>query len=137
MTPPRRPQLAASAAIFRDGALLVLRRAREPGAGRWSLPGGRVEWGETLPQAVTREVSEETKIAITIVQLAGIREVLPTGTQGHFVVLSYAAHWHSGEVMLNDEHDDFRWVMPDALGDLDTTDGLLPIVDAARRIVGV
>lgn len=137
MAPPRRPQLAASAAIFRDGRLLVVRRAREPGRGRWSLPGGRVEWGETLEQAVTREVAEETGIAITILQLAATREVLPTGTQGHFVVLSYAARWQSGEVVLNDEHDDFRWVTPDALDGLDTTDGLKPVVESARRIAGV
>jgi 8-oxo-dGTP diphosphatase len=137
MNPPQRPQLAASAAIFRDRLLLVVRRAREPGAGRWSLPGGRVEWGETLQQAVTREVTEETGIAITLLQLAGTREVLPNIGRGHFVVLSYAATWQSGEVVLNDEHDAFRWVTPDELGVLETTDGLLPIIAAARRIVGV
>lgn len=137
MTSPPRPQLAASAAIFRDGLLLVVRRAREPGRGRWSLPGGRVEWGETLEQAVAREVSEETGIAIRILQLAGTREVMPAGERGHFVVLSYAALWQSGEAVLNDEHDDHCWIVPDKLGSLDTTDGLLPIVEAARRIVGV
>lgn len=137
MTLPQRPQLAASAAIFRHGSLLVVRRAREPGAGRWSLPGGRVEWGETLEEAVTREVAEETGIRISILQLAGTREVLPADKRGHFVVLSYAAQWQSGEVVLNDEHDAFRWVGPDALDGLETTEGLLPIVEAARRIAGV
>ncbi len=133
-----RPQLAASTTIFKDGKLLVVRRAHDPGRGRWSLPGGRVEHGETLEQTVHREVAEETGLAIDIVSLAGIREVLPReGANGHYVVLSYAALWRSGEVVLNDEHDDSRWVAPDDLGVVDTTDGLDMIVAAARKIVGI
>jgi 8-oxo-dGTP diphosphatase len=133
-----RPQLAASTTIFKDGKLLLVRRAHDPGRGRWSLPGGRVEHGETLEEAVNREVSEETGIEIDIIRLAGIREVLPRdGAPGHYVVLSYAAVWRSGEVVLNDEHDDFKWIAPDDLNQLKTTDGLFVIVDAARKIVGI
>lgn len=138
MSPPtgQRPQLAASAAIFRDGRVLLVRRAHDPGRGRYSFPGGRVEHGETLAQAVHREVAEETGLVIDIVGLAGIREVLPRdGAVGHYVVLSYAALWRSGEAVLNDEHDDALWIAPDDLGRVTTTDGLAAIVDAARRIV--
>ena len=140
MNPPAgsRPQLAASAAIFRDGRLLLVRRAHDPGRGRYSFPGGRVEHGEQLEQAVHREVAEETRLAIEIVSLAGIREVLPRdGVGGHYVVLSYAALWRSGEAVLNDEHDDALWIDPDDLGRVATTDGLADIVAAARRIVGL
>ena len=133
-----RPQLAASTTIFRAHEMLVVRRAHDPGRGRWSLPGGRVEHGESLEQAVHREVAEETGLLIDIVGLAGIREVLPRGgASGHYVVLSYAARWRSGEVVLNDEHDDFKWLAPDDLGSVTTTDGLATIVTAARAIVGV
>lgn len=139
MVPPViRPQLAASAAIFRGGLLLLVRRAHDPGRGRYSLPGGRVEFGESLEQAVHREVAEETGLVIEIVRLAGIREVLPREPDGcHFVVLSYAARWRSGEPLLNEEHDDCRWLSPDALDSLPTTDGLAAIITAARGIVGV
>ena len=60
--PPSRPQLAVSGAIFRDGKVLLVRRARSPGQGFYSLPGGRVEFGESLHAALHREVDEETEI---------------------------------------------------------------------------
>lgn len=133
-----RPQLAASVVIFREGRVLLVQRARNPGQGRWSLPGGRVEHGETLAQAVHREVAEETGLTVEIVGFAGLREVLPRdGAAGHYVVVSFAGRWRQGEPVLNDEHDDFRWVSPHDLGGLDTTDGLAPIVAAACRVIGL
>ena len=123
-SPPPRPQLAVSAAIFRDGKVLLVRRARSPGRGFYSLPGGRVEFGESLHQALAREVDEETGLKIDIVGLAGWREVLPSGSgSGHYLIMSFAARWRAGEPELNDEHDDFKWLTPDALGDLPVTGG--------------
>jgi ADP-ribose pyrophosphatase YjhB (NUDIX family) len=135
--PPLHPQLAVSAAIFRAGELLLVRRARSPAKGFYSLPGGRVEYGETLAEALVREVREETALAIEIVALAGWREVLP-GPQnaGHYLILSFAARWRDGEPVLNDELDEFRWIAPDALGDFKTTEGLAAIVGAARDLIG-
>src|SRR3974377_1415767 len=121
-TPPARPQLAVSAAIFRDHRVLLVRRARSPGKGFYSLPGGRVEHGESLHQALKREVSEETGLDIDIVGFAGWREVLPGNTGGgHYVIMSFAARWASREVTLNDEHDDFQWLQPGNFGDLRLT----------------
>ena len=74
---PSRPQLAVSAAIFRDGRILLVRRARSPAKGFYTLPGGRVEFGESLHAALHREVAEETALTVEIVGLAGWREVLP------------------------------------------------------------
>jgi 8-oxo-dGTP diphosphatase len=134
--PPARPQLAVSAAIFRDGKVLLVRRARSPGKGFYSLPGGRVEFGESLHQAILREVDEETGLKIDIVGLAGWREVLPSaGGGGHYVIMSFAAHWRANEPVLNDEHDDFKWLAPDALGDLKLTGGLPEVLEAAERLI--
>ncbi len=139
-TPATRPQLAVSASIFRDGRILLVRRARQPGKGAYTLPGGRVEFGETLVEAAQREVREETSLAIDVVGLAGWREVLPDpakGISGHFVIMSFAARWLSGDVVLNDELDDFRWCDPDHLGVAPTTAGLDEIIAAARaRLAG-
>jgi len=133
---PPHPQLAVSAAIFRDGKVLLVRRARSPARGFYSLPGGRVEFGETLHAALHREVDEETALKIEIVDLAGWREVLPgTSGGGHYLIMSFAARWASGEPVLNDEHDDFRWLAPDGLGDLEVTGGLQEITEAARRVL--
>src|SRR5450631_3162149 len=131
--PPTRPQLAVSAAIFRDGKVLLVRRARSPGKGFYSLPGGRVEFGESLHAALHREVDEETGLTIEIGGLAGWREVLPAASGGgHYLIMSFAARWIAREPVLNDEHDDFKWLAPDALGALKLTGGLQEVVDAAR-----
>ena len=135
---PSHPQLAVSAAIFRDGKVLLVRRARSPAEGHYSLPGGRVEFGETLHTALHREVDEETALKIEIAGLAGWREVVPgVGGGGHYVIMSFAARWSSGEPVLNDEHDDFRWLAPESLGDFKVTDGLPDIIEAARRVLQI
>ena len=134
-TYPQRPYLAVSAAIIRDGKVLVVRRARQPALGIFTLPGGGVETGETLMQAVTREVREETSMDIEPVALAGHREAIVRDAQGrverHFVILCFAARWLSGEPVLNEELDDARWLDPAALLGLRTTEGLAEIVAAA------
>jgi 8-oxo-dGTP diphosphatase len=133
---PLHPQLAVSAAIFRDDEILLVRRARSPAKGFYSFPGGRVEFGETLHAALHREVDEETALRIQIVGLAGWREVVPgTSGGGHYLILSFAAHWISGEPVLNDELDDFRWLKPDAIGNLQVTGGLPEVIQSAWRLV--
>lgn len=137
---PTRPQIAVSAAIFRNGKVLLTRRARAPAKGFYSLPGGRVEFGESLHQALSREVDEETGLDIEIVSLAGWREVLPAAPgAGHYLILSFAARWVAREPVLNDELDDYRWIAPDALGslgDLKLTGGLEEIIQSAYRLIG-
>ncbi len=136
-SPPKRPQLAVSAVIFRDGKVLLLKRAKSPGHGFWSLPGGRVEFGESLHTALAREVDEEAGLRIEIVALAGWREVLPSaaGSGGHYLIMSFATRWVACEPRLNEEHDDFKWVEPGQFGDLKLTGGLPEVVEAARRLI--
>ena len=133
---PSHPQLAVSAAIFRDEKILLVRRARSPAKGFYSLPGGRVEFGESLHAALHREVDEETALKIEIIGLAGWREVVPgTSGGGHYLIMSFAARWTSGEPVLNDELDDFRWLAPDAIGDLKVTSGLQEVIRQARSLL--
>jgi 8-oxo-dGTP diphosphatase len=135
-SPPPHPQLAVSAAIFRDDKILLVRRARSPAKGFYSLPGGRVEFGETLHAALHREVDEETALKIEIMGLAGWREVVPGTTGGgHYLIMSFAARWASGEPVLNDELDDFKWLKPDGLGDLKVTGGLAEVIQQAQRVL--
>ncbi|MDB5640236.1 MAG: nudD [Bradyrhizobium sp.] len=130
------PQLAVSAAIFRDGKVLLVRRARSPAKGLYSLPGGRVEFGETLHEALHREVDEETALKVEIIGLAGWREVVPgTSGGGHYLIMSFAARWIAGEPVLNEELDDFRWLEPEALGDLKLTGGLEEVIRSAGGLL--
>jgi ADP-ribose pyrophosphatase YjhB (NUDIX family) len=137
---PSHPQIAVSAAIFRDGKVLLTRRARSPAKGFYSLPGGRVEFGESLYQALAREVEEETGLEIKIVGLAGWREVLPAAPgSGHYLIMSFAARWTAREPVLNEELDDYRWIAPGALaslGELRMTGGLEEVIQSAARLIG-
>jgi 8-oxo-dGTP diphosphatase len=134
---PSHPQLAVSAVIFRDGKILLVRRAKSPARGFYSLPGGRVEFGESLHAALHREVDEETALKVEIIGLAGWREVLPgTPGSGHYLILSFAALWIAREPVLNHEHDDFKWLAPDDLGDLKVTGGLPEVIRSARGLIG-
>lgn len=139
-TYPSRPYLAVSAAIVRDGKVLIVRRARKPALNLYTFPGGGVEIGETLSEAVMREVREETGLEIEPVALAGEREVIVRDAQGrverHFVILCFAARWLSGEPVLNEELDDARWLDPADLGGLRTTEGLADMVAAAMARLG-
>jgi ADP-ribose pyrophosphatase YjhB (NUDIX family) len=138
-TYPTRPFLAVSAAIFRDGKVLVVRRARKPALNLYTMPGGVVEAGETLTEAVAREVREETSLQIEVLALAGHREAVMRDAQDrverHFVIMCFAARWISGEPVLNEELDDARWLDPSEIATLRTTDGLAEIVAAAALLV--
>jgi ADP-ribose pyrophosphatase YjhB (NUDIX family) len=135
---PTRPHLAVSAAIIRDGKVLIVRRARPPARGVFTLPGGGVEAGETLQEAVIREVREETALEVAPIALAGYREVVARDASGkverHFVILPFAARWISGEVALNEELAEAHWLAPDELAGLTTTEGLAEIVRAALAL---
>ena len=132
---PDRPFLAVSAAIIRDGHVLVARRARGPALGVWTLPGGVVEAGETLSEALEREVAEETGLKVEPVALAGHREVLVRDAAGrverHFVILCFATRWIAGEPALNEELGEARWIRPSELAGFKTTEGLAAIIAAA------
>ncbi len=131
---PDRPFLAVSAVIVRDGRVLVVRRARAPAKQIYTLPGGVVEAGETLLEAVRREIKEETGIDIEPVALAGHREFIVRDddkrVSRHFVILSFASRWIAGEPVLNDELDEARWIDPSDFSGLTTTEGLAEIIAA-------
>jgi len=136
---PDRPYLAVSAVIVRDGEFLAVRRARPPMQGLFTLPGGGVEAGESIAEAVRREVREETGLTIEAGALAGYREVITQDDAGrvqrHFVILTFAARWVAGEPRLNEELLEARWIRPAGLPQLSTTEGLAEIVASAFELL--
>jgi 8-oxo-dGTP diphosphatase len=139
-TYPALPILAVSAAVIRDGKVLIVRRApRPPAADLYTLPGGVVEVGETLTEAVVREIREETALTIEPVALAGYREAIGRDDDGrvrrHFVIMPFAARWIAGEPVLNDELTEALWLEPAAVMGLKTTDGLMEIIENAMALM--
>ena len=114
------PQVAVGAIVVRDEELLMVRRANDPGAGLWSVPGGRVEKGEYLTDALKREVLEETGVEIEVVELAGLFEVVG---EDHFVILDYLATVTGENVFPRamGDADEARWVPLDGIKDLECT----------------
>ncbi|MFG1372632.1 NUDIX hydrolase [Xanthobacter oligotrophicus] len=137
--PTVRPTLAASAAVFRGPLVLLARRAANPGAGLWSLPGGRVEPGETLAEAAVREVMEEVGVSADIVGLAAARDIIIRDKEGelaaHFVVIAHAARWRAGEPQPGAEAAEVGWFRPNEVAALPTTEGLAEVVAQAALLV--
>lgn len=133
----REPTLAASAAVFRGGKVLIARRVKPPGL--WSLPGGRIEKGERAEKAAEREVYEETGVECETVGLAGQRQVIlrdqSGAIRGKFLIISFAARWVGGEARPGPEASAVEWVEPEKLSAYELTEGLLPIVLSAQRLV--
>ena len=106
-----------------NGRLLLVRRANPPGEGMWSIPGGRVEPNETDEAAVTREVSEETGLSVTVGRLVGsVERAAPNGV---FLIFDYECQVTSGVLQAGDDASDVRWVDSATLATLPTADGLL------------
>jgi 8-oxo-dGTP diphosphatase len=113
-------------AVIKDdeGRLLLIKRGHEPGAGLWSLPGGRIEPGETDVEALTRELAEETGLEVQIGHLLG--NVQRLGRQGTVLdIRDYAATVIGGTLSPGDDAADARWVDVAELSSLAVTDGLV------------
>lgn len=105
------PTLAVSAILVDDDRLLLVRRGHGPAAGTWAVPGGRVQAGETLAEAVTRELREETGIEGVCGPLVGVNEMLPDEGSEHVVVLAFEVSiLESAEPAAADDAAEARWV---------------------------
>jgi ADP-ribose pyrophosphatase YjhB (NUDIX family) len=120
---PERPQLCVGAVTLSAGRLLLVQRATAPGRGLWSLPGGRVERGETLAEACVRELYEETGVEGVCGELIGWVERI--SEQYHFVILDFAVTPLSIDPPRpSSDVSDARWVPLDEVTDLRLVDGL-------------
>jgi mutator protein MutT len=113
---PDRPVVGVGAVVFKGDQVLLVRRAHPPRQGSWSLPGGKQELGETVAQAVLREVREETGITIRILGLAAVVDLIDAeaGTiRSHYTVIDLLAEWVEGEAVAGDDAAEVAWAGPD------------------------
>ena len=116
------PRIGASVVLWQGDAVLLVRRRGGPYAGKWSLPGGHVVFGERLVAAAKRELLEETGVSATIGSAVGIFEiVMDQPRPAHFVLMTFAAVYESGEAKAGDDAEAVRWVPATELAELDVT----------------
>ncbi|MFM9846345.1 MAG: NUDIX hydrolase [Hyphomicrobiaceae bacterium] len=137
---PTWPRPAASAAIFRDGLVLLVERGKGTLPGTWSLPGGHIEPGERAMVAALREVGEETGIEADILGLADVHDVLIQGADGqlaaHYVLAVYFGRWVGGEPVAGGDSVAARFVRFDDLDSYRLTPGARPIIARAWELLG-
>jgi ADP-ribose pyrophosphatase YjhB (NUDIX family) len=126
----KRPPIPCAGAVVRDaaGRLLLVQRGRPPSEGLWSLPGGRVEPGETAAQAAAREVAEETGLQVEVGALLASVEI------GPYVVDDFAAVVVGGSLRAGDDARDVRWCEVSDLASMPLTDGLLAALHDMRAL---
>lgn len=107
------PQAGAGVVCLRGGEVLLIRRGKAPRLGEWSLPGGRIEWGETAADAARRELSEETGVEAELLGLLDVVDGLFADAGGtlerHYVLVDYAARWVAGEPVAGDDAAEARF----------------------------
>jgi 8-oxo-dGTP diphosphatase len=135
---PEHPIVAVGVLLFDGERVLLVKRARPPQPGKWTVPGGGVDVGETLEAAALRELREETGLSCTLGPVVEVLDRVVRDGDGrvefHYVILDFLGTMPAGELRCASDAAEARWVTLDELRALPTTDGLEPVI---RRAVAM
>jgi 8-oxo-dGTP diphosphatase len=132
------PIAAVGVVCLRDDDVLLVRRGAPPLEDSWSLPGGRIEWGERAADAALRELEEETGCTAELIGLIDVVDAVLSRREGesapwgHYVLVDFAARWLEGEPKAADDARDARFFAPDEVAALNLWTETIRIIDAAR-----
>ena len=132
---PELPRVGVGVVVLKDGEVLLVKRGAPPLQGKWSLPGGLVELGESTEAAAIREVEEECGLRVRLLGLAGVVDRITRDAEGrvryHYVLVDYLAVPETGIARAGSDAAEVRWVPVGDLDRYDTTDGLAAMVQRA------
>jgi len=132
---PSRPVLGVGAVIVHEGRVALIKRANEPFRGVWSIPGGRVEWGEDSREAAVREAREETGLTVEASELLEVFESVVSDQTNkvvyHHVVLDYFCLVKAGELRAGEDASEARWAKLEELAGLKVSEGATRIIRKA------
>lgn len=130
---PDAPIVAVAAVVLDGDRVLLVKRASEPGRGKWSIPGGVVKLGERLREAVVREVKEECGILIEVRDLLDVVETIVRDEEGrvrfHYVIVDFLARPLSGQLRASDDALEAAWVRLDDILEMDITRTLRKLLE--------
>jgi 8-oxo-dGTP diphosphatase len=131
---PDAPRVGVGIVLLRGDEVLLVKRAKPPGAGQWSLPGGAQELGETAEECAKRELFEETGLEAGPFHLVAHADSMHRDDAGrlqyHYTILDFGAHHIGGDPIAGDDVSDVAWVHPDRFDDYD-------VWPEARRIIAL
>ena len=135
---PDHPRVGVGAVVLHRRRVLLVRRGGQPSAGKWTLPGGLVELGETTAGAIQRELTEECGISVRLGGVAGIVDRIVRDASGrvryHYVLVDYLAFADSERVTAGSDAAEACWVDVDRVVELDVTDGLVDMIQRAMAL---
>jgi len=129
----KNPKLTVDGIIINDDKILLIKRKNEPFKDKWALPGGYVEYGETVEDAVLREISEETNLSVKIKELLGVYSSPDRDPRGHTVTIAFILNVKSGDLKSGDDAADAKFFEKRKLPDLSFDHDKI-IEDAIRRL---
>jgi 8-oxo-dGTP diphosphatase len=137
---PDRPWVGVGIVVWRGDEILLVRRAKPPRLGEWSIPGGAQSLGETVFEAAIREVREETGIAIRPTGIVTVVDSIIRDAERrphfHYTLVEISAEWMAGDAVAADDVDDVRWAAPAEAATLVKWDETLRIITEAARLRG-
>ena len=135
---PDAPRVGVGAVVLHEDRVLLVRRGGRPSPGKWSLPGGLVELGETTAEAVCREIAEECGCDIRLVGICGVLDRVVRDAEGrvryHYVLVDYLAYPASDTITAGSDAADACWYPIDRVEELDVTEGLLDMIRRAQKL---
>ena len=138
---PDRPWVGIGCIVFREEAVLLVRRGKPPRIGQWSLPGGAQHVGERAEEAARRELREEASIEVGQMALAYVFDAINQDEDGralyHYTIIDFAAHWLEGEARAGDDVSEVAWALPHELAEYDLTQAAHEAIAAARLALGL
>ena len=135
--PVQRPVVGVGVVVWKDGRVLLIRRGKSPMRGRWSLPGGRQELGETVREAAVREVREETGLEIRLGALLDVVDTIRRDESGavtlQYTLVDFDAEWTAGEPAAASDAEHAEWADPDDLAPYSLWSETLRIIALSRE----
>jgi 8-oxo-dGTP diphosphatase len=134
---PQAPVCAVGAIVFRGDAVLLIQRGKPPAQGKWSIPGGVVCLGETLEEAVIRELREEVEMDVKPLGVGKVIDRINTDSEGkiayHYVIIDYVCEAEAGQPRAGSDANEAGFFQIGKLDELDMTEGTAEVIREVQR----